>query len=245
MAIQKFTIKSNSHSLIITLDKRPGSLLESSELCCNYKSSGGYCHQFLHRIHLLEPWKCMASQILWHRAERGSVGEQRSEKSGAVLIGTCLTPCVWQGFLSWNQLSAQTLLCCLYIPRVHAVTCINTCLHEKILSTGSHIPLFGATKILWHTGRKQELRQIFLFLLLRMDAPNVYMYALTLCCFHSLSSKLFATVTEGIYFCPWKNVPNQFSLQTDRKDSMVCMHLRFSQELPVRPGGHSHWPLTW
>ena len=83
------------------------------------------------------------------------------------------------------------------------------------------------------------------FLLLRMDAPNVYMYALTLCCFHSLSSKLFATVTEGIYFCPWKNVPNQFSLQTDQKDSMACMHLRFSQELPVRPGGHSHWPLTW
>ena len=31
MAIQKFTIKSNSHSLIITHDKSPGSLLESSE----------------------------------------------------------------------------------------------------------------------------------------------------------------------------------------------------------------------
>ena len=51
----------------------------------------------------------------------------------------------------------------------------------------------------------------FFFILLVTDASNVYMYALTLCCFHSLSSKLFATVTEGIYFCPWFFFPNQFS----------------------------------
>ena len=34
------------------------------------------------------------------------------------------------------------------------------------------IPLFGATKILWHTGRKQELRQIFLIYYSRRMLPT-------------------------------------------------------------------------
>ena len=71
--------------------------------------------------------------------------QRRTEKPGAILTWVRI-PSAARDFYPYSQLPVQTLSRCPYSPRErsHASTSVRTL---KIPNTGSHIPLFGHTKI--------------------------------------------------------------------------------------------------